>query len=86
MSRVYVKPWNDEIKRILDGLTRKPIMYTNYKMARDFSRRYPELVSDFLDITTTRYGGKKQQKTIFSRPDNIVIVPEKKKFFFHKIF
>lgn len=83
-----VKPWNEESKRIMDVLLRKEKVYTkNHGISSEFSRRYPEIIdNDFLDVVTTRYR-KKEQKTIFIRPDNVVIIPTKKKIFlFHKIF
>jgi hypothetical protein len=82
-----VIPWDKEIQHILERLAKDRVAYTkNYKVARSFSSRHPELINnDFLDIVTTRYG-KKEKQTIFVLKPNVVTKLEKKRFCFHKIF
>jgi len=82
-----VTPWDEEIKNILQRLTKDRVAYTkNHGIASDFSRRYPELIdTDMIDVVTTRYR-RKPQKTIFILSPGVVSIPKKQKFSFHKIF
>lgn len=82
-----VVPWDKEMRSILERLTRDKIAYTkNHRISSDFSRRYPELIDDdFIDVVTTNYR-KKEKQTIFIIKPNVVAIPNKGKFSFHKIF
>lgn len=83
---VYMKPWNKESQRILDQLTMDLRASTmNTRLSVDFGKKYPELIElDFLDMATTKYR-KKKNKTIYSLPKNVRVIPRKGKYFFHKI-
>ncbi len=82
---VYIQPWNKESKRILQGLSKFPNMYTeNKNISSAFGRRHKEVIGEYIDISTTLYR-KKDNKTIFSKKNDVVIVPKKGKFFFYKI-
>jgi len=82
---VYIRPWDKESKRILQGLSKFPRMETqNNKIATTFGRKHSELIGEYFDIASTSYR-KKENKTIFSKTNNTVVVPKKGKFFFYKI-
>jgi len=82
---VHIRPWDKESMRILQGLTKFPNMYTeNRDISSAFGRRHKEIIGEYLDISTTIYR-KKCNKTIFSRKNDVVIVPKKGKYFFYKI-
>jgi len=82
-----IVPWDKEMRNILERLTKDKIAYTeNTHIASKFSSKYPELIDEnFIDVVTTNYR-KKQKKTIFILPPNVVSVPKNGIFSFHKIF
>lgn len=82
---VYITPWDKESKRILQGLSKFHTMHTeNKKISSAFGRRHTEIIGEYIDISTTLYR-KKSNKTIFSRQNDVVIVPKKGKYFFYRI-
>lgn len=81
----FITPWNKESKRILQGLSKFPRMETkDSQIGNVFGSKHSNLVGDYFDISRTRYR-KKENKTIFSKTNDTVIVPKKGKFFFYKI-
>ena len=84
---MFIKPWNDEIEKILHRLVHDGKAYTkNTRIGTDFGVRFPEVIdADFLDVVTTNYR-KKEKETIFVTKPGVVLIPKNKKFFFHKIF
>lgn len=82
-----VIPWDKEIENILERLTRDRVAYTkNTRLSSEFGSKYPDIIdAGFLDVVTTNYR-RSPQKTIFVLAPNAVVLPQKKKFSFHKIF
>ena len=82
---VFIQPWDKESRRILQGLTRfHRIETSNSRIANVFGSKYSDVVGEYFDISRTRYR-KKENKTIFSRSENSIIVPKKGKYYFFKI-
>ena len=81
-----MKPWNKESKKILEQLTMDFRASThNTRLSVDLGKKYHELVElDFLDMATTKYR-KKPNKTLFTVPKNVRVIPRNGKFFFYKI-
>ena len=84
---MFVKPWDEKSKRILDQLSRERIAYIDDPdVSRKFGRMFPELFeegSGFADIGNI---WKRKESAIFLRP-NISIMPirEKGKYKFFRI-
>ena len=82
---VYVKPWSKESEQILRRLSKNGKAWTkNKRLPSEFGMKCKE-INDFVDIAEIRQR-KKERETIFVTKDNSIIVPQKGKFFFYKIF
>lgn len=84
---MFVKPWDERSKRILDQLTRDRIAYiTDPKISRNFGMKYPDLfdeVKGFADIGNIN----RRKESVFVLRPNIEIMPlpkNKKYKFFYK--
>jgi hypothetical protein len=76
---VFVKPWDEKSRKILDALTRDGRAYTtDIELSRKFGHRCSELSTlGFLDIARI----ERKQKTVFVTPPEIKIIKiEKKKY------
>ena len=81
---MFVKPWDEKSRKILDQLTRDGRAYTSdIELSRKFGRMYSELSEQgFIDIARI----ERKQKTVFVTPPDIRIVPLKnKKYQFYRI-
>ena len=82
---VFIAPWNKESRRILQGLSKFPRIETsNSQIANVFGSKHSNMLGEYFDISRTRYR-KKENKTIFSKTNDTVIVQKKGKYFFYKI-
>jgi len=89
---MFVKPWDDKSRRIMDQIVRNGKAFTtDIKLSRAFGRRYPELIDkDFLTIARA----DRKKETVFATYPNVMVVPvsipssrrSKMKYKFHKIF
>jgi hypothetical protein len=89
---IFVTPWDEASKSILEQMFKKGKAFTSdIELPRAFGRRYPELINDdFLTIART----ERKHKTVFVPNDNVLVFPmstptsrnDKKIYKFHKVF
>jgi hypothetical protein len=89
---IFVTPWDEASKSILEQMFKKGKAFTSdIELPRAFGRRYPELINDdFLTIARA----ERTKKTVFVPNDNVLVFPiptqtsrkDKMKYKFHKTF
>ena len=91
---MFVKPWDEASKRILDQLVRDNgrAFTKDINLPRAFGARYPELIkNDFLSIARD----DRKRESVFVTKPNVMVVPiptrssrstRWHKYQFHKIF
>lgn len=91
---MFVKPWDEASKRILDQLVKDngKAFTTDIEIPRSFGRRYPELIeNDFLTIARS----DRKHESVFATKPNVMVIPiptrtsrntRWMKYKFHKIF
>lgn len=82
---VYIRPWSKESEMILRRLTKNGKAWTkDKKLPQEWGMKCKE-IAGFVDIAEIRQR-RKERETIFVTKDNTIVVPQKGKFFFYKIF
>ena len=75
---MFVKPWNEESKKILFqlGNNNGKAFTLNSKLPREFGEKYPDLFDNgLLDTARTRYS-KRPDKTFFITPPDVMVIPK----------